>query len=89
MGSIAAGVGVLTAGAGFSMFHNESKRDLAVSLVVPGLLLVAGGVPLFIIGIKKTPDAPETGALTPAPKRIVLAPVLSQNTWGLQLAGNL
>lgn len=71
------------------MLHNDSQRDLAVSLIAPGLLLVAGGVPLFIIGIKKTPDAPETGALAPAPRRIVLAPAVSQNTWGLQLAGNL
>lgn len=70
---------------------NDTMQNVGRALGVTGGLMIAAGIPLFIVGLIKVKDEPNaaSGQITLIPNRVALTPVATQNTWGLQLSGNL
>jgi hypothetical protein len=99
-GAIAAGAGMAIYGASgtsntcdsHNYCYSESTGNggLGIGLMVTGGILVVGGVPLLILGMIKVPNKPEDSAKSSfVPKHVALAPVVTHDTWGLQLSGQL
>lgn len=101
-GAVAAGVGAGLAvsaeghgnscnGSGSGGCTDESTQAAGIGLAVLGGVALAAGAPFLILGMIKKPDDPraESGKITLVPGRVALTPVATNNTWGLQLSGNL
>jgi hypothetical protein len=80
-------------GASNNSCGNYDDHDLTepgAAIGVTGAVVLAAGVPFFILGLIKVPNEPkDSGKITLVPSRVIVTPVATNNTWGLQLSGNL
>lgn len=71
-------------------YDDHDLTEPGAAIGVTGAVVLAAGVPFFILGLIKVPNEPkDSGKITLVPSRVVVTPVATNNTWGLQLSGNL